>query len=78
MPPVRFTKTAGADLYQLDPIELFRICADDRENYDAWTEFLRRYTTKMKYFIQGSLRQNCQFATGGIQGRASSACPRGS
>lgn len=41
----------------LDPIELFGICADDRQNSDAWREFLHRYTAKLKYFINGTLRQ---------------------
>jgi|WetSurMetagenome_2_1015567.scaffolds.fasta_scaffold168416_2 RNA polymerase sigma factor (sigma-70 family) len=63
----KFAKTAGADVCQLDSIELFQICADDCENSDAWMEFLRRFTTKMKYFLQGTLRQNCCFATGGMQ-----------
>ena len=47
----------STNLRQLDPLELFRICAAERENTDAWSEFLRRYMTKLKYFIHGSLRQ---------------------
>jgi RNA polymerase sigma factor (sigma-70 family) len=47
----------GMNLRQLDPIELFRICAAERENEDAWSEFLRRYMTKLKYFVHGALRQ---------------------
>jgi RNA polymerase sigma factor (sigma-70 family) len=46
------------DLQRLDSIELFHICAEDRGNSDAWTEFLRRYMTKIKYFIRGSMRQS--------------------
>jgi RNA polymerase sigma factor (sigma-70 family) len=45
---------------RLDPVELFRACAKNRENSEAWVEFIRRYTTKMRFFISGSLRQ---FAT---------------
>jgi RNA polymerase sigma factor (sigma-70 family) len=41
----------------LDPVKLFQLCAEDRENTDAWSEFLRRYTAKMKHFIYGTLRQ---------------------
>jgi RNA polymerase sigma factor (sigma-70 family) len=40
----------------LDPIELFKLCAADRENSDAWVEFLRRYTAKIKHFIHGAMR----------------------
>ena len=44
-------------LQSLDPVELFRFCAANRENTVAWSEFLRRYTAKLKYFIHGTLRQ---------------------
>jgi RNA polymerase sigma factor (sigma-70 family) len=47
----------NTDLRQLDPIELFHLCASNRENEDAWTEFLRRYMTKLKYFVHGAQRQ---------------------
>jgi RNA polymerase sigma factor (sigma-70 family) len=43
----------------LQPVELFRLCASDRENSAAWSEFLRRFATKLKYFIRGTLRQTC-------------------
>jgi RNA polymerase sigma factor (sigma-70 family) len=64
-----------ADLSLRDPIELFRICAGDRKDSDAWSEFLRRYTAKLKHFIRGTLRQaagyasdrNNSIASGGIQ-----------
>jgi RNA polymerase sigma factor (sigma-70 family) len=45
------------DLRQIDPIELFHLCAAERENEDAWSEFLSRYMTKLKYFVHGALRQ---------------------
>jgi RNA polymerase sigma factor (sigma-70 family) len=45
------------NLCLLDPIELFKLCAADRENSDAWSEFLRRYMKKMQYFIRGAMRQ---------------------
>jgi RNA polymerase sigma factor (sigma-70 family) len=64
-----------AKLRHLDPIELFRICASDRENSTAWSDFLGRYTSKIKYFIRGTLRQfagsaanlNSSMLSGGIQ-----------
>jgi len=60
----------------LDPVELFRLCAAERENSEAWSEFLRRYASKIKYFIGGALRQvsgyspqqNASIASGGVQG----------
>jgi len=57
----------------LDAIELFQVCAADRENSDAWGEFLRRYGTKLRYFIHGALRQAFGYSApqhdtaGGIQ-----------
>ena len=56
-------------------IELFQLCAADRENSDAWSEFLRRYTHRLKQFIRGTLRQVSRFSaygpdsitSGGIQ-----------
>lgn len=48
---------SNTEVRLLDPIELFRLCAADRENSDAWSEFLRRYSTKIRYFIQGAIRQ---------------------
>jgi RNA polymerase sigma factor (sigma-70 family) len=51
------TRTPDKKLCLLDPVELFRLCAADRDNSDAWSEFLRRYTTKLKHFIYGTLRQ---------------------
>jgi RNA polymerase sigma factor (sigma-70 family) len=59
----------------LDPIQLFQLCAADRGNSDAWCELLRRYSTKLRYFIHGTLRQAFGYsahqhdstAPGGIQ-----------
>jgi DNA-directed RNA polymerase specialized sigma24 family protein len=51
---------AGIDsdkLNGLDPVDLFQICASNRENSEAWSEFLRRYAVKLKFFIRGTLRQ---------------------
>ena len=63
------------NLSLLDPIELFHLCACNRDDSDAWTEFLRRYTAKLKHFIRGTLRQTAGYtsypdnsiASGGIQ-----------
>jgi RNA polymerase sigma factor (sigma-70 family) len=47
----------GIKWHHLDPVELFRLCAAERDNTEAWAEFLRRYMAKLKYFIHGALRQ---------------------
>ena len=51
----------------LDAIELFRICAADTENSEAWSEFLRRYSVKIRYFIKGTLRQLSASSSSNIQ-----------
>jgi RNA polymerase sigma factor (sigma-70 family) len=59
----------------VNAIELFQVCAADRENSDAWSELLRRYTPKFRQFIRGTLRQLSLYsacgtdliASGGIQ-----------
>jgi len=63
-----------ADLRTLGPIELFQVCARDQGDSEVWSEFLRRYASKLKYFIRGTLRQvfgggygQDSAATGGIQ-----------
>ncbi len=40
-----------------DPVELFFLCSADRDDTAAWSEFLRRYACKIKYFIRGTLRR---------------------
>ena len=42
----------------IDPVKLFSRCASDREDSESWSEFLRRYGAKIKYFIRGTLRQD--------------------
>jgi len=49
------------DVTLLAAISLFRVCANNRDDSSAWSEFLRRYTAKMKHFIRGALKQ-----TGGL------------
>jgi RNA polymerase sigma factor (sigma-70 family) len=46
------------DLSRLDSIELISLCADYPEGSELWTEFLRRFAAKIKYFIRGTLRQS--------------------
>jgi RNA polymerase sigma factor (sigma-70 family) len=41
----------------LHPVLLFRLCASNRENSEAWSEFLYRYSSKLKFFIRGTIRQ---------------------
>jgi RNA polymerase sigma factor (sigma-70 family) len=47
-----------AVLRELDSAELVCLCAEDRDNSALWSEFLRRFTTKIKCFIRGTLRQS--------------------
>jgi len=47
----------AGDLRQLDSVELSSLCAQQRENSDLWSEFLRRFAPKIKTFIRGTLRQ---------------------
>lgn len=42
---------------RLHPVELFSRCAADRTDAVVWSEFLRRYVHKIKYFIRGTLRR---------------------
>jgi RNA polymerase sigma factor (sigma-70 family) len=53
----RPAKSNELDLRLLDPLELFQLCAGNCEDSDVWSEFLRRYTIKFRYFIRGTLRQ---------------------
>ena len=59
----RWAEPPDVDLRLIDPIELFRLCACNREDSDAWSEFLRRYTVKLKHFIHGTLRQTSESAS---------------
>ncbi|MBN2320093.1 MAG: sigma-70 family RNA polymerase sigma factor [Acidobacteria bacterium] len=47
----------GKQLHPLHPVELFHLCAADRENTGAWSEFLNRYAGRIKHFIRGTIRQ---------------------
>jgi len=46
------------DLRELDSVELMSLCAENRDDSALWSEFLRRFTTKIKFFIRGTLRQS--------------------
>lgn len=53
-----FMGASLADLRQLDSTALSSLCANDPENSDLWSEFLRRFTPKIRFFIRGTLRQS--------------------
>jgi RNA polymerase sigma factor (sigma-70 family) len=54
-----------AKVRSLGAIELFHLCAGDPGYSEAWAEFLRRYSVKLKYFISGTLRQLDRSSSGG-------------
>jgi hypothetical protein len=41
----------------IDPIELFRLCAANQQNSDAWVELLRRYRSVFKNIIRSCIKQ---------------------
>jgi RNA polymerase sigma factor (sigma-70 family) len=47
----------SVDLRQMDSIRLVQLCAAHQQNSELWTEFIRRFTPKIKSFIRLSLRQ---------------------
>lgn len=51
-------QTFGKDLQFIDTLELLSLCAEDTGNSAVWTEFLRRFTPKIKEFIRGTVRQS--------------------
>jgi RNA polymerase sigma factor (sigma-70 family) len=61
MNPGNIIQPIGMKPNFLDSVELFRICTVERENSDAWSEFLNRYGKKIKYCINKALRR-----TGGM------------
>jgi RNA polymerase sigma factor (sigma-70 family) len=75
MPFRNAARSFDRELHLLDPVKLFRLCAADREDSIVWAEFLHRYGAKIKYFIEGTLRQvlgyrscpNDPDAMGGVQ-----------
>ncbi len=58
----------ATDPAQLDSVELLLLCAENRDDTELWSEFLRRFTPKIKIFIRGTLRQ---------EGNKSYSCPTG-
>lgn len=46
------------DLATIDSLSLAARCADRQEDSELWTEFLRRFTPKIKFFIRATLRQS--------------------
>jgi RNA polymerase sigma factor (sigma-70 family) len=55
--PSRTHSTERNDPLQIDSAELLRACAEDKDNSELWSEFLRRFTARIKTFIRGTLRQ---------------------
>jgi len=47
-----------ADLPQLDSVRLAHLCAENPESHNLWSEFLRRFTGKIKLYIRGTLRRS--------------------
>jgi RNA polymerase sigma factor (sigma-70 family) len=47
----------GEQPHLLPPVMLFHLCASNREDSNAWIEFLGRYAGKIRYFIRGTIRQ---------------------
>ncbi len=45
------------DLREMDSVELAHLCAARQQDSELWTEFLRRFTPKIKIFIRSTLRQ---------------------
>jgi RNA polymerase sigma factor (sigma-70 family) len=48
----------STDVSSIDSISLTSLCAAKPDNSELWTEFLRRFTPKIKIFIRGILRQS--------------------
>jgi RNA polymerase sigma factor (sigma-70 family) len=40
-----------------DSVALFFLCAEDTDSAVLWAEFVRRFASKLKHFIRGTLRQ---------------------
>jgi RNA polymerase sigma factor (sigma-70 family) len=48
----------STDLREMDSIKLVNLCSGNQQDNDLlWTEFLRRFTPKIKNFIRATLRQ---------------------
>ena len=62
-----------AEISRLDSVRLVSLCADNLENHELWTEFLRRFTGRIKLFIRGSLRRSAGEG-GNAQDSASFSC----
>jgi RNA polymerase sigma factor (sigma-70 family) len=47
-----------SNLREMDSIKLAHLCAANQQDTELWTEFLRRFTPKIKTFIRSTLRQS--------------------
>lgn len=45
------------DVKEIDTARLISLCANNCENSELWSEFLRRFAAKIKTFIQSTLQQ---------------------
>ncbi len=48
----------STDLPKIDSVSLAALCAERLEDSELWTEFLRRFTPKIKAYIRATLRQS--------------------
>jgi RNA polymerase sigma factor (sigma-70 family) len=55
-PPANLPGTEHSE--GIDPIKLFSLCAQDTANSELWTEFLRRFTPRIRAFIRRCLSQS--------------------
>ncbi len=46
----------SVDLRQLDSVELVALCARNLQDSHLWSEFVRRFTPRIRQFISGSVR----------------------
>ncbi len=46
------------DLGQIPPVRLVALCAENIGNHELWSEFLRRFSGRVKMFIRGTLRRS--------------------
>jgi len=50
--------TPACGARQLDAAKLISLCAQNLDDHGLWTEFLRRFSGKIKLFIRGTLRRS--------------------
>ncbi len=58
----------ATDPAQLESVELLFSCAENRDDTELWSEFLRRFAPKIKIFIRGTIRQEGNRSCSGTAG----------